>query len=238
MDASVTRDRISSSTWQRAVRGVHLVLVVIALASLIVETVRVVIDAPDLVLGRSDGDLSLPVRLLRLFSYFTIDSNIIVLVVATLLVLNPTRDSALWRVVRLDALLSIVITGLITATILAPLVNLSGIAKWTDIGLHYLTPWLTLAAWLVFGPRPRITWSTVGYASIWPACWIAYTFAHGAISDWYPYPFLDAYDIGYPIALRNTAAVVILAGILTVVLKIIDDRLPALGKPANDPPNS
>ena len=69
--------------------------------------------------------------------------------------------------------------------------------------------------WLLVGPRPRITWATVGWAFVWPVAWIVYTFVHGAVTGWYPYPFLDATVLGYPRALGH-GPVVVLALVLAV----------------------
>ena len=62
---------------------------------------------------------SLPTRLVRLFSFFTIQSNLFVLFTSLALALNIFRDGKLWRVLRLDALLGIIITGPCTKTIFA-----------------------------------------------------------------------------------------------------------------------
>jgi hypothetical protein len=48
----------------------------------------------------------------------------------------------------------------------------------------------------------------------WPLLWIVYTFAHGAATGWYPYPFLDAHTHGYGripamISARTTTAAVL-----------------------------
>jgi hypothetical protein len=61
-----------------------------------------------------------------------------------------------------------------------------------------------------------------------PLLWIVYTFSHGAATDWYPYPFLDAHTHGYGIAFRNTAAVVVLALIIAGILRALDRRLPTV----------
>lgn len=230
MDVETAVVHSSSLGSRRAVRVVQGLLAAIILVSLIAQIVLMVGGGADANSGRTDAHLGIGERFVRLFSYFTIDSNLIVLVVAILLVAKPDRDGPLWRVVRLDSLLSIVITGLVFAIILAPMVHLSGVALWVTIGFHYISPWLALAAWLAFGPRHRIDWPTFGYAFIWPTCWIAYTIAHGAASGWYPYPFLDVEELGYPIALRNIAVVFIVAGLVGLILKLIDNHVPALGQ--------
>jgi hypothetical protein len=62
---------------------------------------------------------------------------------------------------------------------------------------------------------------------IWPVLWIAYTFVHGAITGWYPYPFLDATDIGFGAALRNALAVLVAAAVVAWVAKVVDRKLKA-----------
>lgn len=62
---------------------------------------------------------------------------------------SPGHDGRVWRVVRLDSLLGIVITGLVFAIVLAPKVHLTGAALAATIGFHYVSPWATLAAWLL-----------------------------------------------------------------------------------------
>jgi hypothetical protein len=149
-----------------------------------------------------------------------------VLAAAITLVLRPDRDGRGWRVLRLDALLGIVITGLVFDLVLASKIHLTGAAWWATLGFHYFSPWWTLLGWVLFGPRPRVTRRTAAAAFAWPLAWIAYTFVHGAVSGWYPYPFLDAATIGYAHALRNTAVVFVFAVLLAVMFKLLD-RLPA-----------
>ena len=44
----------------------------------------------------------------------------------------------------------------------------------------------------------------------------------GAVSGWYPYPFLDAATIGYAHALRNTAVIFVSAVLLAVMFTLLD----------------
>jgi hypothetical protein len=104
-------------------------------------------------------------------------------------------------------------------------VHHTGIHVWVNFGFHYFSPWWALAGWLLFGPRPRIGWSTVGWAFGWPAVWLLFTFVRGGITDWYPYPFLDAGDRGYSVAIRNAVLVVVVAAVIAAVLKVVDGRL-------------
>jgi hypothetical protein len=213
---------MKSRIWHGALAGVVLV-------SLIIQFVLTATDtAPHA--GPPDDDPALT-RFIKLFSYFTIQSNILLLFATAGLALNPHRDGRLWRVVRLDALLGIVITGIVYATILAGQVELHGAAWLSNFGFHYFAPWAALLGWLVFGPRPRIDARTLAWAAVWPAFWIGYTLAHGAFTDWYPYPFSDVVELGYPTVLTNLGAVVVIAVVIGAILRLLDPRLPG-GSPA------
>jgi hypothetical protein len=216
----------TARTWSRVS---HALIAVVVLAAFVIQLVLVFVGGADANSGRDVGALSLGTRLVRLFSYFTIESNLIVLVTATLLALRPMRDGKIWRIARLDGLLGIVITGLVFAIVLAPQVHLTGAALVATIGFHYIAPWATLAAWLLFGPRPRLTWAVVAAAFVWPCAWLVYIFVQGGFTRWYPYPFLDATALGTGTALRNALLVLVIGVVIAVAFKLLDARLPSPG---------
>ncbi|MFZ2530609.1 MAG: Pr6Pr family membrane protein [Rhodococcus sp. (in: high G+C Gram-positive bacteria)] len=198
----------------------------VVLVGLIIELALAVTGAADANSGEAGDAVPIVTRLVRLFSFFTIQSNVLVGVVAILLVLRPLRDGRGWRVAVLDALLGIVITGLVFAIVLAPQVHPTGWALVATICLHYISPPLTLAAWLLFGPRPRFAVSTALAAFLWPTAWLLYTFVHGAITHWYPYPFLDAGTLGFVHAITNAVLVVLAAVVVTAALLAVDRCTP------------
>lgn len=198
----------------RPARAWHAVLAAVIVVALIVQL--------SVTVSGVGSQVSLATRLVRLFSYFTIQSNLLVAAAAISLVMDPARDGKWWRVLRLDGLLGIATTGLVFHIVLAPISKATGLALLASNGFHYVSPWMALVGWLLFGPRPRIGWSTVALSLIWPAAWLAYTFMHGALSGWYPYPFLNVAKIGYPAALANTAAVLAGACLVVLVFKAVD----------------
>ncbi len=205
----------------------HAVLATVVVFALTVQLWLLLTGGVDANSGRTDSYADLTTRIVRFFSYFTVQSNILVLAVSLTLIVHPARDGRLWRVVHLDALMGIVITGVVFGTVLVHLVHLTGLTFWTNVGFHYVSPCMTFLGWLLFGPRPRISWSTVRLSFVWPMLWIVYTFAHGAATGWYPYPFLNADKIGYSAALGNTGFVLIGAGVLAAALQALDSLLPA-----------
>lgn len=215
------RSRVVSRWW-------HGVIAAVILAALAIQLVLIFSGGADANSGESGAAVSIPVRLGRLFSFFTIESNIVVMVVCLFLVANPLRSGVWWEVARLNALLAITITGIVFAVILAPQVNLTGWALVATIGFHYISPWATVLGWLIFGPRPRFRWSTVAGAFILPVGWLIYIFVQGTFTHWYPYPFLDVTRLGLGVALLNALLIVVVAAVLALVYRLIDARVPSV----------
>lgn len=181
-----------------------------------------------LVLTLLAGGNPWPTRLIRLVSFFTIESNLIVTVVAFTLVRTPDRDGPVWRAVRLAGVLAITVTGLVYVTVLRGLVELTPAGTVADTGLHYLTPALVLVGWLLFGPRPRVDLRTIGLALIFPITWLEYTLVRGEVIGSYPYPFVDVIDNGYPTVIVNCLAVTLLFLALAALARVADRALPAV----------
>lgn len=196
-------------------RAWYLVLAVLVAAALVVQVVLIVQGGPDVNTGETGAQAPLGTRLVRLASFFTIQSNVLVLILAVTLARDPDRDGRGWRVLHLDALLGIVVTGVVFAGVLSSVVSFTGIAAAVNVVFHYVAPVAVLAGWLVFGPRPRIDGRTAVLACGWPVAWLVYTFARGAVVDWYPYPFLDLRAIDAATAAVNVGMVV--AGTLVLV---------------------
>jgi hypothetical protein len=75
--------------------------------------------------------------------------------------------------------------------------------------LHYVTPPLFVIDWLGFVDKRDVD-SRVVLGSLWyPLVYLVWTLLHGAVTGWYPYPFIDVADLGYPRALINIAGLVL-----------------------------
>lgn len=201
-----------------AQRAWHAATALVAGTGVVMEVVVALVDGP----GAAGSMLE---RIVRLFSYFTVLSNVLVCVVAVLLVTQPTRDGRLFRVARLDAVLCIAVTGIVYNTVLTGLVELSAAGAVSNFLLHVLSPVLVVVGWVLFGPRPRIDRSTVGWSLVAPLLWIAYTFVRGELVDWYPYPFLDVGEHGYASALLSTLVVAVVFLALAAGAGWLDQRM-------------
>ncbi len=186
-------------TWARRW---HAVTALVAIGAVLLQLV-LVIQGGRVLDEQTRPDL--PLRLLRLISYFTIQSNVLVAITAAQLVRDPARDGARWRVLRVAGVAGIAITGLVHFVLLRPLLDLQGADYVADKLLHMAVPLLAVAGWARFGPRPRVTVRVVGLALVWPFVWLAEALTVGGLSGWYPYPFLDHREDG--------VAAVVVAGI-------------------------
>ena len=179
-----------SHTWARRW---HAVTAVVAVAALLLQLVLVVSGSA--VLAEQDPP-GLALRLGRFASYFTVQSNLLVAVAAITLARDPARDGAGWRVLRLAGVVGIAVTGLVHVVLLRPLLDLDGADYVADKLLHVAVPLLAVVGWVLLGPRPRASVRTAALALLWPLAWLAWTLAVGALSGWYPYPFLDPAEDG------------------------------------------
>jgi uncharacterized membrane protein len=202
---------------------------VLILAALVVQVV-IAVHAPGRPPAHAVGTLAgapAPTRIIRVASFFTIQSNVLCLVSSAYLAAGARLAGRAWRVLRLDALVGITVTGIVYSTVLARVHEPKG---WEQVStnavFHYVAPIATVAGWLAFGPRPRIDRFVVVAALVWPALWFGYTLAHGAASRWYPYPFVDVGTHGHAAVVLNALAVTAVLGAVAAVFALGDRRLP------------
>ncbi|WP_353953126.1 Pr6Pr family membrane protein [Knoellia sp. S7-12] len=208
---------------QRLARPWHTFTAVLTWVALVLQLVLVIRGGVVL------ADVTPPAlgtRLIRLVSYFTILTNLLVALTTTTLALRQDTFPKWWKVLRLNAIVGIAVTGLVHWFLLRPLLDLSGANYVADKLLHVVVPLVAIIGWVVFGPRDRADRSLLLPSLIYPVGWLAYTLVRGAFVDWYPYPFLDVGLHGYARALVACAAVAVLLLLLTWATIRLDSRLP------------
>lgn len=197
-------------------RGFAVLVALVALASLVLQYV--------LILGATREDLGLALASLRYFSYFTILSNIAVVLVTLRAALAwPGFFSRL--TVRGGVALYIAITGGIYFFILRHLWNPQGLQWWADTGLHYAVPLLYLTWWLVCAPHGGLSWRQAGAWLAFPALYVCWAFLRGAWVHEYPYPFIDVAQLGWPKVLMNSVGMLLLFVVVGLMLIGLDQLL-------------
>jgi hypothetical protein len=169
-------------------------------------------------------------------SYFTIWSNVLVAVVVTVLVTRPVlfartdRVGTVWRALRLDSVLMIVVTGIVYNLLLAK----GGLTGWPLVSntfVHVITPILTTLVWLIAGPRGLMSHRVIFGALVVPVVYVVWALVRGAAIGAYPYPFLDVAVKGYPYVLAFVCGLIAFAVLLAYVLWAVDTGLGRLTRP-------
>lgn len=175
--------------------------------------------------------------LVNLFSYFTIESNILVVVTGTLLAIRPDRGGRVFGMLRLASLTGITVTGVVYATVLAGNVDMTGVEWWLDKIFHYAVPILTVVGFLVLRPRTRLDWSALGGLAF-PVLWLVYTLVRAQVAEPtflltptqtapVPYGFLDAAE-------SSAGAVAVVCVVLTAVFVALGSAAIAYSRRAFD----
>jgi hypothetical protein len=141
------------------------------------------------------------VVVVRYFSYFTILTNLFVAMVSVPLS-RGRRPGPLLRVLTLNAVTGIVITGVVHWFLLRPISDIApGVPTLLDDVQHVLVPVITPIVWLVIGPHGHVRARTFAASLVFPLIYLVWTLVHGAATGWYPYPFIDIPTVGYRSAL-------------------------------------
>jgi hypothetical protein len=155
------------------------------------------------------------------FSYFTVLSNMLAAIIFTMLAMNPKRTSSLFRVLRLDAVIMMIVTGIIYNVLL----NTGGHEGWDfwSNGIqHIFGPLLVFIVFVICGPRGWISSRTIFASLILPILWLVYSLIRGSVTGAYPYDFLDVNANGMASVLAFVAQIVVFAIILGYLLMLID----------------
>jgi len=220
---AATLPPVRSRVWYATIA----VLVLAAMVIQVIIAVQLLATPPSHGVGELRGG-PLFTRVLRVFSFFTIQANMLSMIVSAVLARAPNRDSTAWRILCQSALIGITITGIVYSTVLARVHEPKGWAQVsTNTVFHYIVPIMMVIGWLVFGARPRMNRSVVLSALIWPVLWLGYTLAHGAASTWYPYPFVDVTTHGYGQVVINCVLVLLVYLLVSALFAFGDRKLPA-----------
>ncbi len=165
--------------------------------------------------------VAVPGTLLRFFAFFTIDTNIIVALCFTFIFLgNKTRLGRFFSKASTVTAITVYITivGIVYNVILRSEWEPEGMQKIVDEILHSVIPALFIIFWLVFVPIEQLKWKNALPWLIYPILYMTYALIHGAITKFYPYPFVDVNDLGYNKALLNAGGILLTIFLLSLSL--------------------
>ncbi len=166
--------------------------------------------------------LSLTEGTIRFFSFFTIQTNILVALVLTAFSIKSSPDE--WLVhpfVRSAVAVYIAMVGLVYVVLLRHLWAPQG-AQWiADTVLHYVMPVGYMLFWLSCVRKTGLRWYDPLLWLIYPLFYLGFVLVRGKMSGFYPYPFIDARTLGYAGVTANTAGLLIVCAALGSCLVVI-----------------
>ncbi|HEY6379051.1 MAG TPA: Pr6Pr family membrane protein [Candidatus Dormibacteraeota bacterium] len=171
-------------------------------------------------------------RGLNVFAFFTVWSNVLVGVTTLLLALDLERPSTVFCTLRLIGVAAITVTFLVYHVALAHLLDLDSWALVAETILHTGVPILTIAGWLMFGPRGMTSTRVVQLTALFPATYMVFAVFRGAITGFYPYPFADVGALGYPRVIVNGVWITALFMGIAAGLDVFDRWLVRRERPA------
>ena len=148
--------------------------------------------------------------IIRFFSFFTILTNILVALYFTsrLLLSKKTYLSKLSNNGNITALTAfILIVGLVYEIILRGTWQPTGLQKIIDELLHSVIPFFVLLYWFKFAEKNDLIFKNIKTWLWYPIGYFLYIIIRGRFSNFYPYPFVNVSEIGYPQTLINSAIV-------------------------------
>jgi hypothetical protein len=160
--------------------------------------------------------------IVQLLSYFTIQNNALIAIALTVLLIWPASK---WgRFFSNPSVLGamcvyITIVCLVYQLILRKEHTQYGWFKFCDEVFHSISPVLFILFWLLFIPKAKLAWAKAFNWLLYPLLYCFYVLVRGAISNYYPYSFIDGTKLTYMQIFIN--CVFLLIAFLSIGLMVI-----------------
>jgi hypothetical protein len=160
--------------------------------------------------------------LVNFFSFFTVLTNTLVVVVLSYAVVH--RDSAAKRFFLAPSVssaiaVSIVLVSLAYNLLLRHLWQPEGFQFIADELLHDVMPLLFVVYWWRCVPKGVLRFKHIGLWVLYPLVYFAYVLLRGDMLGQYQYPFIDVGTLGYPQVFMNAGG--ILTGFVLIALAVV-----------------
>ena len=133
------------------------------------------------------------------FSFFTVESNLVAVVILILsaLALAYGKQGKRMAILRGANTLNMIVVGIVFTLLLSGLdVQLTAV-PWDNIVLHYIIPVVVALDWFIDPPKVYIAFKQALVWMVFPIAYLLYSLIRGHFVDWYPYPFLNPTKNGY-----------------------------------------
>lgn len=130
----------------------------------------------------------------NMFSYFTIQTNLLVLfwlAIALIYRNHDKRPKIMHPIIHGAICLYISGTFVIFAIFLSPYYQPTGIEAISNILMHYIVPVAFIVEWFITESNTEYKYSYLPYYTIYPFGYVIFTAIRGAFTGFYPYYFFD-----------------------------------------------
>lgn len=170
---------------------------------------------------------SVPETIIHFFSYFTILTNILVACCFTTIAMKQKPYETTFFAnpgVLAATVVNITIVGSVYNLILRALWTPTGLQLVADELLHTIIPLLYITLWLTIVPKTYLHWNRIFNWLFYPLGYFIIILFLGSLSGFYPYPFINVTELGWPQVIINsifiTTAFILLSLLIILVSRI------------------
>lgn len=171
--------------------------------------------------------VAVPETIIRYFSYFTIQSNILIALSFT--AFGWESNSQLNRFftnknTTTAIAVYITIVALVYNTVLRFIMKLEGLQLIVDTMLPVIIPLVFVIFWYLNINNSHAKWRNTFYWLFFPLIYLLYTIVRGSLVAFYPYPIMDVGKFGLKIVLINCFFIAIAFLIFSLLYVFISKR--------------
>ncbi len=185
-------------------------------------------------------------RLVQLFSYYTMQSNLFVVLLWGLMLRKNHRKTSTFNTLHFIATVGITITFLVYHFLLVPvLIDLDinyPLYTLNDLFVHYITPWLMIIDYVLLTPKNRLRITRLFSVVVFPIAYMFYVIGYQSLGGRYiidetvsrfPYFFMDIDQYG--VLTVTLYSLLILSGFIISALilegiKYYCHKIPMIGR--------
>ena len=150
--------------------------------------------------------------IVRFFSYFTILTNTLVALYFTSSWMGIKQSG--YRLFSSPGVFTaittyITVVGITYQVLLRHTWQPTGLQLVVDELLHTIIPVLVIIFWYVYANKSKLMYKQIINWLIYPLIYLVFVLARGALSDFYPYPFIDVGNLGWVKVFANSFVLII-----------------------------
>ncbi|MCK5388017.1 MAG: Pr6Pr family membrane protein [Candidatus Izimaplasma sp.] len=159
---------------------------------------------------------------IKLYLYFTIQSNLIVFIYFLLILLDEKRDKGRYRSMFGGVLIYIFITMSVFIIFLQAIFHPTGVGFFGNLFVHYITPGLVITYFIYERQNYHFEYKDVLLWLIYPLSYIAFVIILGSLTGDYLYPFFQVEVVGIlGIVIAMSSLIILFLLLSFLVMKMV-----------------